>query len=89
MLWLKFRINIKGFKSTLTLKTNFSSLVKIKPINQYDFADSFIIRKQDTSNKNYGILHEIKDKFNKILYDKYIKPFIEENEESTILDRLS
>ena len=80
LLWLKFRINIKGFKSTLTLKTNFSSLVKTKPINQYDFADSFIIRKQDTSNKNHGILHEIKDKFNKILYDKYIKPFLNEKD---------
>ena len=81
LLWLKFRMNIKGFKSTLTLKTRFSSLVKAKPINEYDFADSFVIRKQDTSNKNYGILHEIKDKFNKILYEKYIKPFIEVNEE--------
>ena len=45
LLWLKFRINIKGFKSTLTLKTNFSTLVKTKPINKYDFVDSFIIRK--------------------------------------------
>ena len=80
LLWLKFRINIKGFKSTLTLKTQFSSLVRTKPINKYDFADSFIIRKQDTSNKNYGILHEIKEKFNKILYDKYIKPFIDETD---------
>ena len=82
LLWLKFRINIKGFKSTLTLKTNFSSLVKIKPINQYDFADSFIIRKQDTSNKNYGLLHEIKEKFNKILCEKYIKCFINDCSET-------
>ena len=78
LLWLKFRINIKGFKSTLTLKTKFSSLVRTKPINKYDFADSFIIRKQDTSNKNYGILHEIKEKINKILYEKYINPFLDE-----------
>ena len=80
LLWLKFRINIKGFKSTLTLKTKFSSLVKTKPINKYDFADSFVIRKQDTSNKNYGILHEIKNKFNEILYAKYVKPFINESD---------
>ncbi len=85
LLCLKFRINIKGFKSTLTLKTRFSSLVKTKPINKYDFADSFIIRKQDTSNKNYGILHEIKEKFNKLLCEKYIKPFIDEtNKEKKI-----
>jgi hypothetical protein len=80
LIWLKLRINIKGLKSSLTLKTNFSSLVKTKPINKYEFTDSFVIRKQDTSNKNYGILHEIKEKFNKILYEKYIKPFIIESE---------
>ena len=84
LLWIKFRINIKGFKSTLTLKTKFSTLVKTKPINKYDFSDSFIIRKQDTSNKNYGILHEIKNKFNNILYDKYIKPFIIDNNNNEI-----
>ena len=80
LIWLKLRINIKGLKSSLTLKTNFSSLVRTKPINKYEFTDSFVIRKQDTSNKNYGILHEIKEKFNKILYEKYIKPFIIESE---------
>ena len=85
LLWLKFRINIKGFKSTLTLKTKFSSLVKTKPINKYDFVDSFIIRKQDTYNNNYGILHEIKNKFNKMIYDKYVKSFIDEtNKEKKI-----
>ena len=81
LIWLKLRINIKGLKSTLTLKTNYSSLVKTKPINKYDFTDSFVIRKQDTSNKNYGILHEIKEKFNKILFEKYIKTFIIESEQ--------
>ena len=80
LLWLKFRINIKGLKSTLTLKTKNSSLVKTKPINKYDFVDSFIIRKQDSSNKNYGILHEIKNKFNEILFEKYIKPFMNESD---------
>ena len=80
LIWLKFRINLKGLKSTLTLKTNLSSLVKTKPINKYEFADSFIIRKQDISNKNFGILHEIKEKFNKILFEKYIKSFIYESE---------
>ena len=80
LIWLKVRINIKGLKSTLTLKTNYSSLVQTKPINKYEFADSFVIRKQDKSNKNYGILHEIKEKFNKMLYDKYIKLFINESE---------
>ena len=79
LIWLKIRINIKGLKSTLTLKTNYSSLVKTKPINKYEFTDSFVIRKQDTANKNYGILHEIKEKFNKILFEKYIKPFIIES----------
>ena len=81
LIWLKLRINIKGLKTTLTLKTNYSSLVKTKPINKYDFTDSFVIRKQDSSNKNYGILHEIKEKFNKILFEKYIKTFIIESEQ--------
>ena len=80
LIWLKLRIIIRGLQSTLTLKTNFSSLVKTKPINKYDFTDSFVIRKQDKSNKNYGILHEIKEKFNKILYEKYIKLFVIESE---------
>ena len=75
LIWLKLRINVKGLKSTLMLKTQYSSLVKAKPMNKYEFNDSFVIRKQDTPNKNFGILYEIKEKFNKILYENYIKCF--------------
>ena len=85
LIWLKLRISIQGLKSNLTLKTNYSSLVETKPINNYEFNNSFVIRKQDTSNKNYGILHEIKEKFNKILFEKYIKTFIiESNKQNKI-----
>ena len=86
-IWLKLRISIKGIKSTLTLKTNYSSLIKTKPINKYKFADSFIIKKNDTYNKNYGILNEIKDKFNKIILEKYINNFIIELQNENNLDK--
>ena len=85
-IWLKLRFNIKGVKSTLTLKTKSSSLIKTKPINMYDFADSFVIKKGDSYNKNYESLHKIKEKFNKILFEKYIKYFIVESEKENKID---
>ena len=86
-IWIKLRFNIKGLKSSFTLKTHSSSLIKTKPINNYEFANSFVIRKGDSYNKNYYILDEIKNKFNKILVEKYNKNLVFESAKKVTINK--
>ena len=72
LIWLRFRINPIGIKISFNLKNNLSSLLKSNRLNKRN-SDSFIIqRNQRNTEKKNGILFEIKEKFFKIIKEKYI-----------------
>jgi hypothetical protein len=72
LIWLRLRINPIGVKVSFNLKNKLSSLLKSNKLNKKN-SDSFIIqRNKNNSEKKNGILFEIKEKFFKIIKEKYI-----------------
>jgi hypothetical protein len=80
IIWLRLRVYIKGVKCTYKLKGKDLPFLR-KDISKSDFIDMFVIKKKEKSN-NYqlDLLEELKNKFFKILKEKYIDKHSEENQ---------
>ena len=85
LIWLKFRIKIKGFKITINLKNNFLFDVNKKIIRK----NSFVITRNNNNNinnENSGMLNEIKKQFFNIIEEKFIIEYLFKKENNINYD---
>ena len=73
LIWIKFRIKIKGFKITINLKNDFLIFDNKKIIRKNSFV---ISRNNNINNENSGMLNEIKKQFYNIIEEKFIIEYL-------------
>ena len=84
LIWLRIRVRFYGLKTNFVIKNDKSILIKTKPINKYEFSESFIITRKK-SNKT-GFLSQLKEKFYQILKEQYINKHIEHLKDNIIFE---